>query len=61
MSADERGRLRELLHINLRSVRACLLKEQFQRFWTYSSSRWADKFPRLMSLCRSTLRGNIAT
>lgn len=43
MSVDQRGRLRQLLRINLRSVRACLLKEQFQRFWTYSSSRWADR------------------
>jgi transposase len=44
MSTDERGRLRELLRINLRSVRACLLKEQFQRFWDYSSGRWGEKF-----------------
>jgi transposase len=44
MSTDERGRLRELLRINLRSVRACLLKEQFQRFWDYSSGLRAEKF-----------------
>ena len=44
MSTDDRGRLRELLRINLRSVRACLLKEQFQRFWNYSSGLWAEKF-----------------
>jgi transposase len=44
LSADERGRLRDLLRINLRSVRACLLKEQFQRFWDYSSSLWAQRF-----------------
>jgi transposase len=44
LRADERGRLRDLLRINLRSVRACLLKEQFQRFWDYRSSLWADKF-----------------
>jgi len=44
MSTDERGRLRELLRINLRSVRACLLKEQFQHFWDYSSGLWAEKF-----------------
>jgi transposase len=44
LSSDERGRLRELLQINLRSVRACLLKEQFQRFWKYSSALWAEKF-----------------
>jgi transposase len=44
LSTDERGRLRELLRINLRSVRACLLKEQFARFWNYSSSLWAGRF-----------------
>jgi transposase len=44
LRADERGRLRDLLRINLRSVRACLLKEQFERFWTYSSGVWAERF-----------------
>jgi len=44
LSHDDRGRLRELLRVNLRSVRACLLKEQFQHFWTYSSGAWAEKF-----------------
>ena len=44
LSADERSRLRDLLRINLRSVRACLLKEQFQHFWTYRSDVHAAKF-----------------
>jgi transposase len=44
LRGDERGRLRALLTINLRSVRACLLKEQFQHFWTYSSDVWAGRF-----------------
>jgi transposase len=44
LSADETGRLRALLRINLRSVRACLLKEQFARFWQYSSGLWAERF-----------------
>ena len=43
-TTDERDRLRDLLRINLRTVRACLLKEQFQRFWNYSSGLWAQKF-----------------
>ena len=41
---EERGRLRQLLKINLRSVRACLLKEQFQHFWDYWSRRHAERF-----------------
>ena len=44
MTGKERRRLRDLLKINLRSVRACLLKEQFQHFWTYYSDLRAKKF-----------------
>jgi transposase len=43
-TTEERARLRQLVRINLRSVRACLLAEDFQRFWRYSSAPWADKF-----------------
>lgn len=41
---SERGRLRELVAINLRTVRAYLLKEQFQRFWRYRSVAAATHF-----------------
>jgi transposase len=44
LTIDQRGRLRQLLRLNLRSVRACLLKEAFERFWTYRSSLWAERF-----------------
>jgi transposase len=44
LTANEHGRLRQLLRINLRSVRACLLKEQFQHFWTYHSGLRAQRF-----------------
>lgn len=37
-------RLSELLKYNLRSVRAYLLREDFQRFWEYVSPAWAGKF-----------------
>jgi transposase len=43
-TSDERGRLRQLLTLNLRSVRACLLTEAFQRFWKYRSRLWAERF-----------------
>ena len=43
-TSDERGRLRRLLTLNLRSVRACLLAEAFQRFWKYRSSLYAERF-----------------
>ena len=37
-------KLRELLKYNLRSVRAYLLKEQFQLFWSYTYPAWAGRF-----------------
>ncbi len=36
--------LKKLLQYNLKSVRAYLLKEEFQFFWDYSYPSWADKF-----------------
>ena len=44
-SAPQRApRLRELVGINLRTVRAYLLKEQFQHFWSYNSFDSAQRF-----------------
>jgi transposase len=37
-------KLRELLRYNLQSVRAHLQREDFQRFWEYTSPTWACKF-----------------
>lgn len=36
--------LKTLLQYNLQSVRAYLLREEFQRFWTYTSPYWAERF-----------------
>ena len=36
--------LRKLLKHNLKTVRAWLSREDFQRFWEYSSPAWAGKF-----------------
>jgi hypothetical protein len=30
--------------MNLRTVKAYLLKEDFQRFWDYTYPAWAEKF-----------------
>ena len=43
-TSRERGKLRQLLSPNLRSVRACLLAEHFQHFWTYHSDIHAGRF-----------------
>lgn len=40
----ERARLRDLVAINLKTVRAYLLKEDFQRFWRYRSVSAATRF-----------------
>ncbi len=37
-------KLSELLKYNLRTVRAYLLREEFQRLWEYRSAAWAGKF-----------------
>jgi transposase len=44
LTDKQQGRLQTLLRYNLQSVRAYLLKEDFQHFWTYSSATWAGKF-----------------
>jgi transposase len=37
-------KLSEILNYNLQTVRAYLLREEFQRFWEYTSVGWAGKF-----------------
>jgi transposase len=44
LTSLQRGRLKDLLKMNLRTVRAYLLAEQFEHFWTYTSPTWAGKF-----------------
>lgn len=44
LTDNQRIKLHELLRYNLASVRAYLLKEQFQYFWGYDSPSWAGKF-----------------
>ena len=50
-------KLTELLKYNLKSVRAYLLKEDFQRFWEYVSPVWAATF--LDEWCARTMRSKI--
>ena len=42
---------------NLKSVRAYLLKEDFQQFWKYTSPVWAEKF--LDAWCTRVMRSQI--
>jgi transposase len=50
-------KLADLLRYNLRSVRAYLLKEDFQLFWGYSSPTWAGRF--LDQWCRRAMRSRL--
>ena len=50
-------KLKELLHCNLKTVRAYLLKEDFQWFWDYVSPTWAGKF--LDAWCKRTMRSRL--
>ncbi|MBT8419249.1 MAG: transposase [Gammaproteobacteria bacterium] len=57
LSDKQETKLAELLKCNLRSVKAYLLKEEFQLFWTFSSSSWAGWF--LDQWCTQTMRSQI--
>ena len=57
LTAKQEPRLAELLQYNLRSVRAYLLKEDFQFFWRYKSPYWAGMF--LDRWCTRTLRSRL--
>lgn len=57
LTAQQTVKLAELLQYNLQSVRSYLLREDFQRFWEYTSPTWAGKF--MEQWCTRTLRSRI--
>lgn len=57
LTDGQQDKLADLLRLNLRSVRAYLLKEQFQFFWSYKSPGWAVKF--LDRWCTSAMRSRL--
>ena len=57
LTAKQQHRLRDLLRYNLQTVRAYLLKEDFQQFWKYNSPTWAGMF--LDFWCNQTMRSRI--
>ena len=50
-------KLKELLRYHLQTVRAYVLKEDFQRFWEYRSAAWAKRF--MKAWCTRALRSRI--
>lgn len=57
LSDKQTVKLKDLLQYNLRSVKAYLMREDFQRFWEYESPAWAGKF--LDQWCRRAMRSQI--
>ena len=57
LTEKQEVKLRDLVRYNLKSVRAYLLKEDLQGFWTYISPAWAGKF--LDRWCTRAMRSKI--
>lgn len=57
LTAKQEPKLAQLLRYNLKSVRSYLLKEEFQRLWSYTSPYWAGQF--LDRWCTKTMRSKI--
>ncbi len=57
LTARQADKLQNLLKLNLKTVRAYLLKEQLDQFWGYVSPYWAGRF--LDSWCERTMRSRL--
>ncbi len=57
LNENQKVKLKELLACNLKTIRAYLLKEDFQNFWGYTSPRWAGIF--LEQWCTQVMRSKL--
>ena len=57
LTLGQEQRLADVLQYDLKSVRAYLLKESFQGFWTYTSPYWANWF--LKRWCTRAMRSRL--
>ena len=57
LTSKQAAKLSELVKLNLRCVRAYLMREDFQRFWEYRSPAWAGRF--LDEWCTRAMRSKI--
>ena len=57
LTETQEVKLGDLLGYNLKTVRAYLLKEEFQFFWQYTTPLWAGKF--LDAWCYRTMRSRL--
>jgi transposase len=58
LTDKQKVKLKDLLACNLKTIRAYLLKEDFQNFWCYTSATWAGKF--LDQWCTQVMRSKLA-
>ena len=57
LTENQKVKLKDLLKCNLKTIRAYLLKEDFQAFWDYLSPVWAAKF--LDQWCAQVMRSRL--
>jgi transposase len=57
LTESQELKLKDLLRVNLKTVKAYLLKEEFQKLWAYSSPVWAERF--MKKWVTTTLRSRI--
>lgn len=57
LTEKQSAKLKDLLACNLKTIKAYLLKEEFDYFWQYNSSTWAGKF--LKSWITKVMRSKI--
>lgn len=57
LTEKQEGKLESLLPYNLRTIKAYLMKEEFQQFWEYVSPHWAGVF--LEAWCRRAMDSKI--
>ena len=57
LTSKQKIKLKDVLQYDLKSVRAYILKEAFQQFWTYNSPYWADWY--LRKWCTRAMRSRL--
>lgn len=57
LTDNQKVKLKDLLYCNLKTIRAYLLKEDFQNFWNYTSATWAGRF--LDQWCTQVMRSKL--
>jgi len=57
LTEKQKMKLDDVLHYDLKSVRAYLLKESFQLFWAYKSPYWAEWY--LQQWCSRAMRSRL--